>query len=500
MSERRDPSDELLPAVVQSEATDLAISNEDLEVDRSETATSRPLPQADTNDPLVEAIATLVGAAAAALSDVVDPIVALQGLEEWFSDPSDPTVFRRRAPAYPMLTMSARAIVESIPEWAAATDALRADATLGAVVDQLVGTPLGRSLVQADGLLHSAIERSVTSDDPTQALIGRVKEWRDQLGANPIVSITVVVVGGIAPSEAVHLSDDVVVRAMTDDEVAGALRLSAVPVMPVLGPIAFVSDRSCIAIRQELRRVVGDAEGDMSEVTSLFANRDAQVEASLASLRLLGFSRVREYSRITTDGRGGSQFGVRGSGVSFGPSDPIDPSSEARARTVFAAVADDLANRPQMAIAIRRYSGSHDPRHDEDRLLDLWIAIEALFSPSDATEVTYRVALSVANSVEIKGLSRRALFEWMKRAYGLRSDLVHGRAPMLRKMTRLHGGKTETVSKAADDLAEVVGHALLRFLFEATTPDFTQMALRDAEVTTSPKSGFDIDGRRGGNP
>ncbi|MEJ7697664.1 MAG: hypothetical protein WKF78_13850 [Candidatus Limnocylindrales bacterium] len=43
---------------------------------------------------------------------------------------------------------------------------------------------------------------------------------------------------------------------MTDDEVAGALRVNAMPVMPVLGPIAFVSDRSCIAIRQELRRVV----------------------------------------------------------------------------------------------------------------------------------------------------------------------------------------------------------------------------------------------------
>ncbi|MEJ7697665.1 MAG: hypothetical protein WKF78_13855 [Candidatus Limnocylindrales bacterium] len=137
----------------------------------------------------------------------------------------------------------------------------------------------------------------------------------------------------------------------------------------------------------------------MTEATSVFADRDAQVEASLASLRLLGFGRVREYARITTDGRGGTQFGVRGSGVVFGPHEPIDHSSEARARTVFAAVSDAFENRPQMAIALRRYAGSHEPRHDEDRLLDLWIAIEALFSPTDVTEVTYRVALNVANSV-----------------------------------------------------------------------------------------------------
>ncbi|MEJ7697666.1 MAG: hypothetical protein WKF78_13860 [Candidatus Limnocylindrales bacterium] len=56
-------------------------------------------------------------------------------------------------------------------------------------------------------------------------------------------------------------------------------------------------------------------------------------------------------------------------------------------------------------------------------------------------------------------------------------------------MARLHGGKTETVSEAADDLAEIVGIALLRFLFEATTPDFTQLALRDAEAPTSPELG-----------
>jgi Apea-like HEPN len=433
---------------------------------------------------LMAAISTLAGAASAAFSSIPNPIASYQGLEEWYADPTDPTLFRRHVPTYPMLLVSARAILEATPEWSAARDALHADKTLGPLVDHLVGTPLGRGTLQADGLLHSAIERSLSSDDPFRAITERVTEWRESLGADPVVSTTVVVVGGVVTSELVHLSDDVVIRSMTDAEVAAALRVNAIPVMPMLGPIASVHDRTCIAIRQELRRVVGNEEVDLNEAMSLFAIRDAQVAASLAALRLLGFHRVREYSRITTDGRGATQFGLRGSGVMLGPSDPIDRSSEGRARTIFAAVMDAVANRSQMAIALRRYSGSHEPRHDEDRLLDLWIAVEALFSPMDATEVTYRVAQNVANSVDVPSLSRRELFEWVKRAYGLRSDLVHGRGPTLRRVTRLYGGETETVGDAADDLAEVLGIAIRRFLFEAAPPDFTQLALRNAEAPT----------------
>ena len=52
-------------------------------------------------------------------------------------------------------------------------------------------------------------------------------------------------------------------------------------------------------------------------------------------------------------------------------------------------------------------------------------------------------------------------------------------------MPRLHAGATETVSEAADDLAEVVGIALLRSLFETMTPDFTGLALRDAMAPTN---------------
>jgi hypothetical protein len=456
---------------------------------RSGSAARNRRSRSARSDRLAIALRELVDAAGVALAALPDPIVLYQGLEEWDADPSDPKVFRRRAPVYPMLRTSAQVIVEGLPEWSAAMTALREDDVLGSVVDQLVGTALGAGLIQSDGLLHSAIERSGTSGDLDRFLADLIERWRTTLGADPIPTNTLVVVGGVQPTDEVHLSDNVVVRAMTDEEVAAALRVNAMPIMPVSGPLAFVHDRTCIAIRQDLRRVIGDDDRDLAEATSLFAARDAQVEASLASLRLLGVRNVCEHARLTIDGRGGTtidgrggtQYGLRGSGLALGPPDLIDPSLETRGRAVFAAVARSLASESQLAIAIRRFSGSHEPRHGQDRLLDLWIAIEALFSPDDASEVTFRVALNVANTVVVAGVRPRTVFDWVKRAYGLRSDLVHGRPPSFKKMPRIHGGMTTTIIDAADDLAEVVGIALLDFLMEPAPGDFTDMALRDRE-------------------
>jgi len=434
----------------------------------------------DAADPLAEALFGLCAASASVLADMSNGLVSFQGLEEWYADPMDPKVFRRRLPAVPMLAMSARSDIESTPDWATAMEALLADPVLGHLMNRMVGTALGSGRIQAEGLLHSAIARTLVADNPSAEATRLLDEWRNELGADPVDVTTIVVVGGIEPTDPVHLGQDVTARQMTDDEVAGALRLGALPVMPGTGPLTWVHHRSCITIKHHLRRVVGDDIAEMAEAMSFYSSLDQRIETALATVRLLGFRHVREYARITQTGRGASQFGVRGSGLMLGPSEPLDGSSEARAREIFAAVADAIARRPQLAIALRRFSGSHEPRHEEDRLLDLWIAMEALFSPDETSEVTFRLALNTANWVDVPELLPRDLFDWIKRAYALRSDLVHGRSPALRKLTRLRGTEIKSISEAADDLREVVGIALLRFLFEAARPDFTQLALREA--------------------
>ncbi len=163
--------------------------------------------------------------------------------------------------------------------------------------------------------------------------------------------------------------------------------------------------------------------------------------------------------------------------MSFAQGRTLDTSAEREARRTFAAVLKALGSRSRVAVALRRFGGSHEPRHDEDRLLDLWIAMEALFSPDDTTEVSFRLSLNAANYVEVEGLTRRALFEWLRKGYALRSSIAHGRDPELKKHVRLHGGQIKSLAEAAEELGEVVRIALLRYLFEPGPPDFTALAL-----------------------
>lgn len=56
-----------------------------------------------------------------------------------------------------------------------------------------------------------------------------------------------------------------------------------------------------------------------------------------------------------------------------------------------------------------------------------WIALEALFGPEDAREITYRLSQRVAFFLGGDRAEAKALFALAKKGYGFRSKIVHGR-------------------------------------------------------------------------
>ncbi|MBI2815574.1 MAG: hypothetical protein HYX72_01410 [Acidobacteria bacterium] len=61
------------------------------------------------------------------------------------------------------------------------------------------------------------------------------------------------------------------------------------------------------------------------------------------------------------------------------------------------------------------------------RYLLFWVAIEALFGPEDAREITYRLSQRVGFFLGQNRTEARQLFESSKAGYGFRSKIVHGR-------------------------------------------------------------------------
>jgi Apea-like HEPN len=79
-----------------------------------------------------------------------------------------------------------------------------------------------------------------------------------------------------------------------------------------------------------------------------------------------------------------------------------------------------------LALALRRFSSAYARYEDEDSLIDLWIAFEALLLSDDNSELKYRVSLRIAALVGTGPDDREAVFKQAKNSYNDRSRVVHG--------------------------------------------------------------------------
>ena len=74
-----------------------------------------------------------------------------------------------------------------------------------------------------------------------------------------------------------------------------------------------------------------------------------------------------------------------------------------------------------------RFSSSYEKRDPADRLVDLVIALEALFGDSgDSSNLRYKLALRGACWLHATECKRRVAFSAIKKFYDDRSSVVHG--------------------------------------------------------------------------
>jgi hypothetical protein len=87
-----------------------------------------------------------------------------------------------------------------------------------------------------------------------------------------------------------------------------------------------------------------------------------------------------------------------------------------------------LARPPSaLGVALRRMDVMVDQEREADRVLDLFIVLEALFQlGGEKQELSYRLSLRVAHFVGDGRAERQAIFEDVKKGYDLRSRIAHG--------------------------------------------------------------------------
>ncbi len=91
----------------------------------------------------------------------------------------------------------------------------------------------------------------------------------------------------------------------------------------------------------------------------------------------------------------------------------------------------ELERRRFLAMALRRFNLAFERQQLDDRIVDLMIAAESLFlndsgDPRERGEQRFRLAIRAAKFVEYPRYVPRQVFDLMRKAYNIRSEIVHG--------------------------------------------------------------------------
>jgi hypothetical protein len=207
----------------------------------------------------------------------------------------------------------------------------------------------------------------------------------------------------------------------------------------------------------------------------------AQKRAGRARLALLlaGASAVREsVSWLRHDERFATYLAALQVGHGI-VSRPLNSSFAARTRLTEAQAEQmpslytalgDLPEDRRIAMALRRLRASSERTSAEDRLIDMWIAFEALFAKDSKSELRYRASLRIARYVGRETSERRDIFAGLKLAYDWRSRLVHGGDP-----AKIETKNMGTIDEAVALCEEVLRGALSKAVLAGTAPQLEQI-------------------------
>jgi hypothetical protein len=334
--------------------------------------------------------------------------------------------------------------LRQLEEYASLIDALTADETIADHLEKRVGIPgyygwIPGAQQCVDGLLTGLLYRQDGGFEPAafEAFYEEVERffYADALEVRCLAPL-----GGFEmEAERIELDDGFLIVRISDAERAQMLSESA-----AFAPFVHGSEiglrKYGLELYVELPKHVGVDEGgpgDSSHGDTQQMAREAFTEACSA-MRLfkkgdVGFDHIVSHltcwdpigGKMRTGPMGTRQFFARTYTLSRHEADDFlefwDRFSQARE-----SCSDDPKKAEVLDIALRRFNTGYERSGAEDKLIDQMVGFEALLLPNVEGEYGYRMSLRAATLLGEDPHHRAAVQKNMKKAYSVRSEIVHG--------------------------------------------------------------------------
>ncbi len=114
-------------------------------------------------------------------------------------------------------------------------------------------------------------------------------------------------------------------------------------------------------------------------------------------------------------------------------------------------------------IALNRFDSQYEDRSESDKLLDVLIGLEALYS-GEPQDLTYRLAMRCAKHLGKSSDDREKIYNCLKDAYNIRSDIVHGRKDTVEECSKFKKSTWRSAAEMLQELCVWLRQAILSFL------------------------------------
>ena len=350
-------------------------------------------------------------------------------------------------------------------------ECIKSDAVVGPHLDVLVGTWTSASRVTANTILRW-LTYSMFDEQGRLTFVGERfhAEWHQLVtffGANQVISKMVSPLPGlVVPAFPLRLNDELVLDRFTDKEVTRFNQVGLI--RPLFHRLSFIDSGVAVGIRKTFASPkVIQRNGESNAVVAIdgtgqFGRRpesrdDLAVEDVLSALRLFKPTRVRALGTLSFIDApwlsAGTSFQILGQWPNGGNYN----LSESEV-TPFLDLWKLLEKESmRFEFSIRRFNLAFDRRLQDDRLIDLIIAAEALFlsdtGAKDRGELRFRFSLRAAKFIEHPTYDELGIYQLMRNAYDARSAIVHGGTPTV---TKLPDDDSATLSTFIDAIEEIV--------------------------------------------